>query len=177
MADTAIVYPLKGSAKTKFTNVGESQFQQHCIEVTVDKLFKIEGPITMCDNKAARVLPKFIPMETKTDEFGEYWELEPHSSYNFESNVGCEVAEGECFWLIPRSSFNRCGVRIASSLYDAGYKSDGTNGVFYTTQNPLKLYKGMRVAQVLIVTAETAKLYNGQWQNTTLSADGNYVTR
>lgn len=176
MSKTAVVYPIKGSAKSEFTNVGEDQFQQHCIEVTVDKLFEIDGPITLSDNKTARQLPNFIEMETQTDEFGEYWVLEPHSSYNFESKVGCKVAEGECFWLIPRSSFNRCGVRIESSLYDSGFFSDGTNGVIYTKQNPLKLYKGMRVAQVMIVTAETMKLYNGQWQNKTIGVSGQYTT-
>lgn len=168
---TAVVYPIKGSAKTELTNVGEDQFQQHCVEATCDRVFDIQGDVTI--GEGFKTMPKFVPMELKSDEKGEYWELEANHAYNFESNVTTKVAPGECFWLVHRSSFNRAGIRIFSALYDSGYEG-GTNGVIYTSQNKLKLYKGTRIAQVLILTAETMKLYQGQWQGKSIAADGSY---
>lgn len=161
-----IIYPLKGSGKSKFTNVDETQFQQHCIETTCDKLFQIHGPITI--GEGFKQFPKFDEMETQRDEKGEYWMLRPNMAYNFESNVSVEVAVDECFFLIQRSSFNRVGIRITSGLYDSGYKG-GVNGVIYTSQNPLKLYKGTRIAQILLHSAETFKLYDGQYQGASIT--------
>lgn len=150
----------KISAKTTITNAEGKAVQMNAVEVVVDKVFQLEGMLEI--SETMRNSAKQIEIPWIKDDHGEYVMLQGNRSYPFDSTSYVEVAEGECGILIGRSTFNRNGAWIVSGLYDSGFKN--TVGAVIHTTNPIKLYRGTRIAQFLICDAETYSTYNGIYQ-------------
>lgn len=91
------------------------------------------------------------------------WYLNP-GVYQAESNIWIEVPAGHAGWAVHRSSLNRNGVQVVSSLYDAGYR--GPIGAIVYVHNPSGIFieTGARIGQFVLAEAETLSLYNGQYQ-------------
>lgn len=151
------------SAKTVVRPVDESMIQMHALDIRIDKVQYISGCAeipkdgkTVQANKADNT-PLIGP------DGRDYWHLFP-GVYSFDAFQSVSMADGEAGWLVPRSSLTRNGVDVRSALYDAGYQG-GVNGII-VVHNPggIKIERGARIAQFVIVKAETAKLYDGQYQ-------------
>ena len=100
----------------------------------------------------------------------EGWFL-PQGSYIAELNEGVRIPETESCIIIQRSSLNRSGCTIISSLWDNGYTSQNGEVINSITvrlnvDTPMGVYidKDTRVAQIIAMTTEEAALYNGQFQ-------------
>jgi deoxycytidine triphosphate deaminase len=91
------------------------------------------------------------------------WVVNPHSSYDLVTRHSVEIPEGMVGWCHIRSTLSRNGVILSGGLYDAGY--DGVIGftIHNLTNNVLHLDPGVRVAQFIMGTAETAHLYDGHY--------------
>lgn len=150
-----ILHP-NGKAKTVLTNVDEAMEAQHALDIRIEKLYRLSGMFTIDeDNREHRSV---IEQEVNNDG---YFELYPGELYTFDSSHKVEMADGEAAFIIGRSTLNRNGVLVNSSLYDAGYNG-GVNG---TIQNRTKdfamIKKGTRIGQFIIMKADTVKLYDG----------------
>ena len=66
---------------------------------------------------------------------------------------------------ISRSSFNRIGVLIRGTIWEPGYKGQGTLSVYNFSGRTIKINKNERIAQIIMVRADVADLYRGQFQN------------
>lgn len=148
------------SAKTVVSPVDEDMIQMHALDIRVDKIYRI-GSSFLVPSEGKTVPSNKIEVELFTEP---NWFFLTPGVYSFEAVQSVEMAKGEAGWLVPRSSLTRNGVDVRSALYDAGYKG-GVNGIIIVhNQSGCQIEKGARIAQFVIVKAETAKLYDGQYQ-------------
>lgn len=154
------------SAKTLITPVDQDMIQMHALDIRIDKVFR--HTTKACVPLAGSTIPAKVEehpywIEPIVPAGRSWFELSP-GVYSFNACQSVEMAEGEAGWLVPRSSLTRNGVDVRSALYDAGYKG-GINGIIIVyNPNGIMIEKGARIAQFVLVKAETAKLYNGQYQ-------------
>lgn len=92
-------------------------------------------------------------------------------TYLLELNEGVKIPEDVACYIIQRSSFNRSGCTVVSSLWDNGFTSADENGVNnitirlnVDTEQGIWIEKNARVAQIIAVTTDEAEQYNGQFQ-------------
>jgi deoxycytidine triphosphate deaminase len=91
------------------------------------------------------------------------WRLKKGNTYTFESSFEIAVPDGMCGWVIGRSTFNRQGILIRSSLYDSGFKGK-IGGTIYCFNN-IAIEQGARVGQIVLASASSAGMYSGQYQS------------
>lgn len=153
------------SAKTVVSPVDEDMIQMHALDIRIGKVYRIAGGFFVPEKGKTSQSKKeeMFPLVEPTVPPREIFNLMP-GVYAFDAVQSVEMAEGEAGWLVPRSSLTRNGVDVRSALYDAGYKG-GVNGII-VVHNPhgCSIERNARVAQFVIVKAETAKLYDGQYQ-------------
>jgi dUTP pyrophosphatase len=104
-----------------------------------------------------------IPVASPLAPSGGYFNLIKGNSYTFTSNFSVNIPAGMCGWVIGRSSLNRCGVLVRSSLYDTGF--NGGIGATIYCQSNINIQVGARVGQFVMCAAKHASLYEGQYQN------------
>lgn len=97
--------------------------------------------------------------------------LEPNSTYLIEFEQGIKTLNpNEWGFILHRSSLNRTGVYVTSSLWDPNFSTDKMGTTLHTGDIPVILPKGTRIAQFIIFDCEEVPeedLYNGQWQGMT----------
>lgn len=154
------------SAKTVVSPVDEDMIQMHALDIRVDKIYRISSSFLVpAEGKTLPSDKREVELFTEPNVQGDRdWFFLTPGVYSFDAFQSVEMAEGEAGWLVPRSSLTRNGVDVRSALYDAGYKG-GVNGIIVVhNQSGCQIEKGARIAQFVIVKAETAKLYDGQYQ-------------
>ena len=67
--------------------------------------------------------------------------------------------------LTHRSTYNRKGVLIVGSIYDAGYFGQVGCTIYNMSGEDLHIEKNTRVAQMLFFRANSVSDYNGQYQD------------
>ena len=93
----------------------------------------------------------------------EGWMLRKGEAYTFDSSFKINIPEGMCGWVIGRSTFNRQGILIRSSLFDSGFS--GSVGATIYCFNNVAIEEGVRVGQFVMCKAENASLYKGQYMH------------
>jgi len=88
--------------------------------------------------------------------------MERMMCYNVESFEFVSIPENVAAYVIGRSSLNRNGVFCRSTLYDSGFK-DYVGAAVYPFV-PCHLHYGARFAQIIFMEAQSAKMYDGQYQ-------------
>lgn len=150
----------------------EEQLQQNGIDITLDKLFRVEGDMIL--GVARKRMPNFIEILPIYDEIEgcEMFDLEPGQSYVFNAYEYVEIPKDLMATMTTRSTFNRVGVRITSGIWDSGFR--GTLGGLITTASiPVRIARDARIAQVVFHKAESASMYNGQYQEGSSQSIGN----
>lgn len=94
------------------------------------------------------------------------WMLEKGKAFTFDSSFQIEIPDGMCGWVIGRSTFNRQGILIRSSLFDSGFK--GTIGGTIYCFNNVAIEEGTRIGQFVMCEAKNASRYAGQYQGGSL---------
>lgn len=92
-------------------------------------------------------------------------------TYLVELNEGVSIPEDVACYIIQRSSLNRSGCTIVSSLWDNGYTSQYkerintiTIRLNVDTEEGIYIEKNARIAQLIAYSTEDTTLYNGQFQ-------------
>ena len=175
------LHPQSTKTKTKTHSIDEKMVQPNTIDLRLEKVSKIEPSLFTIDEtqKTHRniVAPKRQSsvvragmaqhgdketMHTHTAGDDDYWYLEKGCCYEFVANQYIEMAEGELAIIIGRSTFNRNGVLILSSIYDSGFK-DFIGATCYNIAGDTKVRKGTRFAHLIIGSAETLNMYDGDY--------------
>ena len=84
------------------------------------------------------------------------------NTYTFTSSFNVTIPPGMCGWVIGRSTLNRSGVLVRSSLYDTGFNGN-IGGTIYCMQD-INIEVGARIGQFVMCVAKHASLYEGQYQ-------------
>jgi deoxycytidine triphosphate deaminase len=137
--------------------------QQNGIDITVDRVFDInfkEIPIVGIKDsyKPSPILLEPVAITSYSKGFV----FKKGNVYTAESDFFVTVPEGMCASVIGRSTFNRQGLLIRSSLYDSGF--NGNVGFTIYCFNNFKVEKGARIGQIVFTQAENSSLYSGQYQ-------------
>lgn len=153
----------------------ESQFQPNGVDLRVGKVFKLaeDAVFTMSEHPEDKI-SKQIALNLEElywleDDKGEYTILTPGSYYLFDSLESVVIPSNASGKVQHRSSANRASMRVESGWYDAGF--EGAVGGSIVVMTPIKLYKGTRIAQMILWESDSHGEYNGQWQGTTTSGE------
>jgi len=67
--------------------------------------------------------------------------------------------------MFSRSTFNRQGILITSTVFEPGWRGVPTVSIYNLSGGYFYLTKDTRIIQIIFFKAEPASLYNGQYQN------------
>jgi dUTP pyrophosphatase len=170
-----VLNPRKIVDRKIISPVTEEQIQPNGIDLELDKIFSL---ITL--SKALRPgerdveekqLGLFLSKDDVEGSFSnpvqpyddKHFLLHKFIPYRVETKQYVELPEGVCAKIIGRSTLNRNGVIVLSSLYDSGYKNYAGFTIYPFLNVVLEV--GVRVAQMIFFESETAHLYDGQYQD------------
>jgi len=145
------------NASTEVTNIDDTMIQPNTVDLRVDKVYRIgAGPMHIDEEE--KIHRKSI--EIFPDEDGNFL-LNP-GCYEMQSNQQVEIAEGEVALVLGRSTFNRNGVLIISSIYDSGFK-DYAGATVYNIGGETTVKPNTRFAHLIIAKAESLHKYDGDY--------------
>ena len=150
----------------------ENQIQPNGIDVRLHSLRRIidGGAIVSdfprtdhpCEKKKPRTV-EIRPTPFPSQSLNEFFELEAGQSYQADAYEYVKVPGHLMAEVIGRSSLNRGGVFVRSTVYDSGFEN--TVGFVLYVFAPMKIQRGARVAQILFSPASSGHLYSGQYQD------------
>ena len=149
------------------------QVQQCGVDLTVAKVFTLEGEGVLDFTNEKRKLPEYvkIPPTSKDAEHesgnsasgtNDFWLLKP-GTYHVAFNETIVLPKNIAGLLLPRSSALVCGIVQHSALWDPGY--EGRSFFHVEVSKPVKLYKNARIGQMIFfrLGSETTG-YSGAYQ-------------
>jgi dUTP pyrophosphatase len=77
--------------------------------------------------------------------------IAPRSSAKIATGICLALAEGTSGLIWGRSSLESAGLKVVAGLIDAGYRGEVMVCMFNLTDVPVKLAKGQKIAQLVIV--------------------------
>lgn len=141
------------------TSVQEGDLQPNCPDLRIDRVFAIGEDIFELseDSKKMRSSVEILP-----DADG--WFNLPIGTYDVTTYNTVEISEGYAGWVIQRSTLLRNNITAQSAIYDSGYH--GVVGCrMQVGSGPARIQRGTRIAQFVLVEAETLTKYNGSYGN------------
>jgi len=75
------------------------------------------------------------------------------------------VPPGAFALMFSRSTFNRQGVLITSTVFEPGWRGVPTVSIYNLSGTYFHVLKDTRIIQIVFFEADPASLYNGQYQN------------
>lgn len=147
------------NSRTILTNVHESDIQPNAVDLRLDKVFSIGSSQFEISND--HKIHRQPSIELIPDNEGFFLLSAGHRYEVIMENI-ITVGEGECGWVITRSSLNRNGVFITSGLYDSGYHGVMA-AVLHVFNGTARIKKGTRIGQYLSFDSESLRQYDGDY--------------
>jgi len=145
-----------GDKVSKFIEgLKDENIQPNGVDLTVSEIYIVKeaGELTA----SGRKIPQYELLE------GNKWLLKP-GAYVVRYGEYIKVPEGAVGIVLPRSSLLRMGATIYSALWDSGYEGRGIGLLSVFNPYGIFLEKGARIAQIIFISAEKGKLYQGIWK-------------
>lgn len=153
---------IAGTAETKHSKnselvVDDVAVQPNAIDLRLKKVWKLESTPFILDEEGKTIRAR---NEVSINNDGYYW-LWPGA---YEIKLGDQINMGanEAGLVIQRSTLNRNGVFITTGLYDSGYEGSML-ACLHVTTSLFKVKPDTRVAQFIVMQAESLKQYDGQY--------------
>lgn len=172
--------------------VEDKRVQPHGVELTVDKIFNVNGhpvikdgdyhkgtreeaPLNNGDTHVAKDKSRMPPLESidslSLEDYSEDELIEmedPHyalqkGGYVVRYNEKIKVPDDHIGFVIPRSRLIRTGNNLSTAVWDSGYEGRGEGGLHINSTCFLE--KGMGIAQFVLARATTYQQYDGSHQN------------
>jgi len=67
--------------------------------------------------------------------------------------------------IFSRSTFNRQGILITSTVFEPGWRGIPTVSIYNFSGVDISIAKDTRIVQIIFFKADVASVYNGQYQN------------
>lgn len=126
------------------------------IDLRIHRVYEIRGLLDLTQEE--RILPEFVEVE-----FDDILELKPHKTYQVEFYEKVHLTSSLCAISILRSTLFKSGASGEVGLYDSGYS--GSTGMTITPSIPLRVRKGSSVAQLLVFSCDSNKVYDGFYKD------------
>ena len=141
------------------TGVQDGDLQPNCPDLRIDRVFAIGEDVFELSETSNRMRSS---VEILPDADG--WFSLPVGTYDVTTSNTVEVGEGYAGWVIQRSTLLRNNITAQSAIYDSGYS--GVVGCrMQVGSGPARIQRGTRIAQFVLVEAETLTKYNGSYGN------------
>ncbi len=129
------------------------QMQANGIDLRVEKLMRIKDePRSVLDwDNSKRVYPEYEDIKLPA--------VIPAGTYLVQYAEIIEIPMNAMAQVVMRSSLQRMGARLFSSVYDSGYIGKGI-GLFVTSK-PIEILPDARIGQIVFYDADPAKAYDG----------------
>lgn len=89
----------------------------------------------------------------------------PNGVYSLEFDQDIKLDNKHCAFVIGRSTTNRVGSIIRSSLFDPGFTCPSIGATMYVMgDNIVEIEEHSRLAQLVVFKCEESELYNGSYQ-------------
>ena len=128
-------------------------------DLTLKSVKKIHGGMVLKDKTLVEEYDEVPPTLTPT---GKYMFHLTEGTYSLTFDQGCKLPEDRTAFIRHRSSILRCGSIITSGVYDPGFEVDEMGGVMIVKED-IRIEKGARVAQIIMLENTPADMYDGQW--------------
>lgn len=135
----------------------KKQIQQCGVDLTVSKVFSLEGEGVLDFTNEKRKLPKY--KELKPDK--DMWLLSP-GTYHFAMNETVQLPNNIAGLLLPRSSALTCGIEIHTAVWDPGYS--GRSFMHASVKKKVRLFRNARVAQMVFIHTGETRGYEGKYK-------------
>jgi len=150
--------------------VPEEQIETHGVELTVDKIFQLdglavvkEGDYKKAPRKEPRVRdPRSYEVEGQDVNVDNEHYLLTDSAYAVLYNEKIHIPDMHMGLVFPRSRFIRNNAHISTAVWESGYVGRGEGGLHIN--GPTVIEKGMAVAQFTLCKASVLKKYDGSHQ-------------
>jgi dUTP pyrophosphatase len=147
-------------------DVCSEAIQPNGVELTVERVYKLDSAGTLGVDNDDRVIPEGI--EIKPDEEG-WWNLQA-GCYRVRLMETVNIPLDIFALARPRSSLLRSGVLLGTALWDSGYSGKSEVLLIVSNNNGFKLQRGARILQLIffLMGEEVNEGYNGKYQGENL---------
>jgi len=154
------------------TGVDEEDIQPNSIDLRVENVYTINGPLVLFANKEnQRQLPEYSPLrafsypvDVELKNSVDMYRLEPGQRYQIEFSAKLDLPGNICGLTLVRSTMAKSGCSGENGLFDSGYQ--GACGMMVSVQAESYIEVGSSIAQMLFFNASSSKMYNGFYQGT-----------
>ncbi len=144
----------------------KDQIQQAGIDLTVGKVYELQGEGALDFDNSKRVLCEYVEVPLGNGA----WSLEP-GVYHCAMNEWIDIPLDLCGLLLPRSSALASGMTIHTALWDPGYR--GRSFMHTVVHKRVVIYEGARLAQmVFLPVTGKAEAYRGSYLDEDVLARG-----
>lgn len=151
-------HPSNQNNTTKVVPIDDKMVQPNTIDLRLDFVLEIAtGPFAITEKSKTHRYKEVLT----ADEDG-FYTLEQGRCYEFIAKQMVHVGESEMALVLGRSTFNRNGVLILSSIYDSGFK-DKVGATVYNMGGQTKVQTNTRFAHLILANAESWSTYNGSY--------------
>jgi dUTP pyrophosphatase len=131
------------------------QVQQCGVDLTVSKVFRLDGEGVLDFTNEKRRLPKYVELPAHDDK----WILEP-GIYHIGFNEKIVLPDDIAGILLPRSSALVCGIVQHSALWDPGY--EGRSFFHAEVSKRVTIHRNARIGQMVFFRLnERTEPYSG----------------
>ena len=149
-----IINPNKIIKNKIILNFCEKAIQPNSIDLRIKNIAEIQdGGYLLKDKKLIK--SKKMPQKT-------IWKLKKGKAYDIEFEEYVKIPKNIAAFITHRSTLNRMGAFIMSGIYDSGFEN--YVGAILRTNTNIKVGKGVRIATIFFVKADSCYNYQGQYQ-------------
>jgi len=145
----------------------ERQLQPNGIDLRIKSAVMIspDQTLVMSEGNKSKVAKVSVSIgRTGPDWYGHEWiQMKRNLTYEVETFEFVTVPENVCAMVVGRSTLNRNGIIARSAHYDTGFKNF-VGLVIYPTID-FHVMVGTRIAQIIFMKADSANMYDGQYQS------------
>ena len=160
--DNGWVRPFEGRSPIIIDpNDGECALQQNGIDLRLDEVQVADGASVFTLGKKADIRCKYYKLEPDSDN--NRFPLFPDRQYALDFMELVDVPENMFAYIFVRSSLNRYSGIFLTGAWDSGFR--GRLGGIFRPYIPTFIERGVRVAQIVFFSADTHRMYEGQYKD------------
>lgn len=143
--------------------IGEFGAKAQCgIDLSIKNIKRIKGGKIFQNGKE---IDEYENVDFYISEKGNKVFCLPNGVYSLEFDQNIKLDNKHCAFVIGRSTTNRVGSLIRSSVFDPGFDCPSIGATMYVMgDNLVEVEEHSRLAQLIVVECEESELYNGNYQ-------------
>ena len=138
------------------------------VDCTLKEVYKIKGFGRIYKDKS--IIPDYKLVDKVNIDCNKKGWILDSGTYIIKLNEGVQFGPNDTGLFYQRSSFNRSGVEVVSSIWDPGFTTQSENSIEAPTLrlnvhvNKIIIEENARIAQLLVFENEDTTQYDGQFQ-------------